>query len=150
MNDKETCGEYYRRAMDEFRMYKNYDDVFAIGFVCGQAEKVMIHACEAAMCRPSADRAPFLFNVLARVSGLYGLTVHKLEYEQSANLQTRETIVEYWLCRDARAVRTVESLESMEINGPAWHVTRASLCGIPTSDVDYRFHERQGFGKRCD
>ena len=143
--EKRTCGEYYRTAMTEFRVLTAYDDIWAAAFVCGQAEKVMIHSCEAAMFRPSADRRTFLVDIVDRVALIYGLMWMPIGVTYAG-----EKTQEIWLCRNGEAERTVQSLRTVEQDSPAWHAIRAGLCGIPSSEVDFAFHQRQGFGKRCD
>lgn len=142
---KKTCGEFYKAALAEFREFTSYEDIFAIGFVCGQAEKSMLHACEAAMFRPSEDRAEFLLGIVERVSALHGLCWRFLAYSHGA-----ETIRELWLCRGESAARQVQSMETMEVNSPAWHATRGQLVGIPSSEIDFAYHQRPCFGERCD
>lgn len=136
--NKPTCGPMYKEALERYAG----DDaelirIFAAGFVSGQAEKVYLGACRAAMFRPSQDRYGMLIETVRDVAQRYGLTV--VEGIGSQN--------EIWVCRpdDAELVRG--QMQYPE-NSPPWHVHRATLCGV--DEIDVRFHLRAGSGERCD
>jgi len=138
MNSKPTCGPLYKAGLD------NYcgDDpervrLFAAGFVSGQAEKVYLGACRAAMFRPSAERLAMLMTVVKEVAERYGLVWLAVENE-------------VWLCRDRDAERTVKEMAGRIPNSPGWHRLRADLCGVPRAECDEYFHLRHGYGQRCD
>jgi hypothetical protein len=136
---KQTCGPLYKLALD---MYAGDDPekmrLFAAGFVSGQAEKVYLGACQAAMFRPSADRAAMINELVKDACERYGLLMWWMLDQ------------EIWLCRDAGTMATVREMAQRTPNSPGWHRLRAMLCGIPVDEIDEKFHERKGAGKRCD
>lgn len=144
---KPTCGPMYKEAIDHYCGSTGPDfcrsndpalvRVFAAGFVSGQAEKVYLGACRAAMFRPSAERYGMLIDVASDVARRYGLTV------------VTGVKFEIWICRDEWAPM-VRTLKDAEENSRIWHECRGFLCGIPFEECDYEFHLREGHGQRCD
>lgn len=137
-----TCGPLYKAGLESFTgMAPDKIRAFAAGFVSGQAEKVYLGACRAAMFRPSAENAPWLLGVVREVAERYGLHVEQLPTSRG---------VEIWLCRSTCAAFTVSHLPEIAENSEDWHEVRGALCGIPPSLIDRRFHERAGWGEACD
>lgn len=174
-----TCGEFYREALRRYSTFE-YDGggthtdprayrAFAAGFVTGQAEKVYLGACVAAMFRPSEDRLSLMRELLDDITPRYGLTVVWMGWprggkrgymgqvavpEPSDPLHDGprvefEAEFEAWICRPASAP-VVARMRLLTRNSPEWHTLRAMLCGVPVGEVDVRFHERVGAGERCD
>lgn len=140
MNDKPTCGPMYKETLEK---YAGNDPalirVFASGWIGGQAEKVYLGACRAAMFRPSQDRRGMILEIVSDVCQRYGLFhVSPIGEKQ-----------EIWICREVNIVQ-VETLKFMSEDSEQWHWHRAWLCGIPTDEVDVKFHLRAGHGARCD
>lgn len=137
---KPTCGPFYKAALDN---YAGIDPVknriFAAGFVSGQAEKVYLGACRAAMFRPSQDRYGDLIETAQDVADRYGLTV-------VAPIGKKQ---EVWICR-TRWAGDVHMLNGLIEDTAEWHELRAWLCGVPDEEVDRVFHLRDGHGERCD
>ena len=124
----ETCKPLYLRLRDALTESKQ---PFAMGFAAGQAEKVYLGACKAAMFRPDAEERELLWHALAVVCEAYGL-------------ERRESPVdgELWIFRSANAWLLDRMLE-IEPDSSGWHIWRAFMCGIPREEVDPRFHERR-------
>jgi hypothetical protein len=112
---------------------------FAAGFVSGQAEKVYLGACRAAMFRPSQDRAGLIADLLADVCRRYGLWF-------ILDVGSKK---EAWICRPS-TMNDVLELKDIEEDTVEWHLARAWLCGVPVNEVDIEFHKRVGAGERCD
>lgn len=137
---KPTCGPLYKDGLD---LYAGGDAasirLFAAGFVSGQAEKVYLGACRAAMFRPSQDRYGMLIETVRDVAFRYGLDV----------VEPIGSKKEIWICR-TRFRQDVASLVEIKEDSPEWHEARAWLCGVPKDEVDIDFHLRSGHGQRCD
>lgn len=134
-----TCGPMYLDALEK---YTGGDPakvrLFAAGFISGQAEKVFLGACGAAMFRPSEAYAPMVRAIVIDCATRYDL------------LWTQEG-AEIWIVRNAALLRTlVCCLERYPENSTEWHMVRGQLCGVPDSELDYEFHLREGYGKPCD
>ena len=129
----------YKEALEKYAATSTEFRAFAAGFVSGQAEKIYLGACRAAMFRPSQDRTATIIEIANDVAARYGLVVvHPIGAKQ-----------EVWICRPANE----EDVRRMTVfieDSPAWHERRAWLCGIPEKDVDLEFHKRAGHGERCD
>lgn len=138
-----TCGVLYLRGFqtETNRASGNEFRLFDAGFIYGQAEKIYIGACHAAMYCPAKDNFPGIREVVERAARIYGLKVTQLETKAG---------VEIWLCGTDVIKRAVEGLHVHAENGENWHLIRGILCGIPTDQIDKQFHLRQGFGEPCD
>lgn len=145
METEVTCGELHRQCRELFRDLKSYDDIFAAGVICGQAEKVYLGACSAAMFRPSVGRYQFCYEAVLRATNIYGLILATLPCHYAG-----EPCVEVWICRNEQASSAVHSLNGMKMNSEAWHATRAELTGIPAAEWDFEYHLRENHGMRCD
>lgn len=142
MQKKEkTCGALFKEGIDR---YAGNDSekrkMFAIGFWYGQAEKVFLNACKAAMFRPSLERNPWALETLREIADHYGLVTVIIEYEN---------MTELWITKPINRTE-VEAIIDVSANSEAWHVRRGLLCGIPTNEIDPIFHLRQGYGKYSD
>ena len=136
--NKQTCGPLYKDGLENFtKMEPSLVRVYAAGFVSGQAEKVYLGACQAAMFRPSEENFEMLYEVVQDVAHRYFLYVELLDTLRG---------VEIWVCRTISVSRSACNLRLCEENSGMWHRERASLCGIPEIEVDPFFHERNGFG----
>ena len=92
----------------------------AMMFVVGNAEKVAIGACRAAMSAPHKKDIHWFRPLHVAVGEEYGLLRHEI---------ARSNRVECWLVRDAAA----HALLRRGIND---NVTRAYLCGIEAGQID--------------
>lgn len=135
--NKPTCGPLYLEGVREFcggdvALQK----AFAAGFVSGQAEKVYLGACKAAMFRPSAETRGWLVPIIDSVCDRYDL---------------RKTFIarEIWITRPVNCDLVIAMI-ALEPNSMAWHHMRGELCGIPEEERDLRFHERTGYAEKCD
>ena len=117
------------------------ESAFAVGFACGQAEKVYLGVCRAAMFRPAAENFEWYTGEVEKVAAAYGLAVVVLESH------CPESPWEIWIARDESCVGGWVWLEA---NSPQWHQERAAVCGIPEREVDVNYHRRAGYGEKCD
>jgi hypothetical protein len=136
---KRTCGPLYNEGMLAYCKNVEEERLFAAGFVSGQAEKVYLGACRAAMFRPSPEKRDMLIEVVVEVAKRYDLAVDYL-------------LDEIWILRRTREDQWAlfSRLQDEEVNSPIWHTWRAYLCGVPAEEVDLDFHKRKGFGEKCD
>lgn len=135
---KTSCGPLYRAAKNHFTGGDPAKErLFAAGFVHGQAEKVYLGACMAAMFRPSTlEKQVMVQEIAEQAAVLYGLVV----------LNIREEI---WICRPDHE-KDVGKLWWMIIDSGLWHCYRGGLCGVPTGEIDNQFHLRQGAKEAAD
>ena len=112
---------------------------FAVGFATGQAEKVHLGVCRAAMFRPSKELFEWYLGEVKQIAENYSLQVSVLACDNS------ETPFEIWIHNGP-----IGEWLSFEINSPDWHRARAKACGIPEDKVDVNYHLKSGYGKRCD
>lgn len=135
---KPTCGPLY---FDGLKNYAGNDPVairlFAAGFISGEAEKVYLGASPAAMFRPSPDFRDMVLALAEDIAIRYELVVKARKDE-------------IWLCRDSTVYELVAGLDWIGKDTPIYHAQRAWLCGVPTSEIDLSFHERKGYGERCE
>ena len=110
---------------------------FLEGWVFGQAEKVYLGACRAAMFRPSPERFDLAWELAGDAARRYGLIRTSL-------------IGEVWLLRNQSAQELLARLRILVPNSLTWHTVRGQLCGVPPEEIDFRFHERPGAGEPCD
>lgn len=137
--NKTTCGPLYFEGVKKYAGDNRASiRLFAAGFVSGEAEKVYLGACKAAMFRPSPEYQPMVQSIVFDVSRRYSLKVAALEPD------------EIWLLRDADAAQLFQNLKEVERDSPMWHWIRGTLCGVPVNEIDAQFHERKGYGERCD
>lgn len=142
MKEKQTCGPLYKAGLESFTgMDAEKIPLFAAGFVSGQAEKIYLGACQAAMFRPSADYHKMVALIVVEVAGRYDLRV--------ATLRTSRGL-EIWLCRSIFVVRSIGMIGGFGENSTLWHERRGTLCGVPASEIDNEFHKRHGYGESCD
>lgn len=138
-----TCGVLYAKQL--FR-YCGTDPgkvrLFSIGMAVGQAEKVYLGACLGAMFRPAAESFSDFRLAILQVADAYGLRYRELDAGGPAP--------EMWLLRDDLALELFSYLPNTPLNSVDWHGTRADLCGVPHSEIDYKFHERKGYQERCE
>ena len=133
-----TCGPLYQDAItahagNDPALYR----AFVGGFIGGQAEKVYLGACRAAMFRPSPENLYLVWKLAGDATRRYRLISSMLGDE-------------VWLLRNIGAFELFEELHDMVPNSPIWHAARGQLCGVPLEEIDYRFHERPGAGEPCD
>lgn len=112
---------------------------FSCGFAAGQAEKVFLGACKAAMFRPSAENFGWYFQEVKIIAEAFGLSVTLL------NSHSSETPYEIWIHKDV-----IGEWLNHEVNSPMWHKSRAEVCGIPAEKVDVDYHLRNGYGQKCE
>lgn len=138
--NKPTCGTLYLESAYQFCRSEQELWAFAAGHVSGNAEKVYLGACDAAMFRPQPESHERLFGIVAAIAGRYGLCVQSLPYELDG-----KTVFEIWISRDG----TGEWL-NFPVNSGAWHAARGNACGVPHGETDFKFHERKGWNEPCD
>ena len=132
-----TCGVLFKQLLEELTDM-NSESILRAGafFIAGQAEKVYLGACPAAMSRPSA--------------GYFGKQLENIwKIAQIYDLKTATYPDEIWICRK-EYIGDVDRMRMLPVNSPAWHHARARLCGIPLKEVDEQFHLRSGYGERAD
>lgn len=138
---KPTCGPLYLAALKRYARTQSEELLFAAGFVYGEAEKIYLGACGAAMFRPSAEMREWLDLIVREAAEHYGLLFRPLNTSRGEEL---------WLLRDQKEDVFFRRLTTEPENTVPWHRIRALLCGIPMTECDDHFHERRGFGERCD
>lgn len=143
MNDnKQTCGPLFLRCLEIFtKRTSNPVCLFSAGHLTGQAEKIYLGACSAAMARPSAEYRPWVLFVATTLSAVYGLEV--------SVFQRPEIEDEIWI-HSKESVGSISNLNLLLVNSPEWHTLRGLLCGIPEASIDFSFHERGGYKEICD
>ncbi|GEM_PF-5054693 len=107
---------------------------FMRGFWAGEAEKVYLGACKAAMFRPDFEKHQWVRADIPTVASRYGL-LHRFFPTSYGG--------ESWIIRP-QYERLVLTLAEFEEDSPAWHIWRARLCGIPDEEIDTEFHLRYG------
>jgi len=142
--DKTTCGPLFSMCLNKFTdMTDKEVRIFAAGHLTGQAEKVYLGACRAAMVRPSEDYRQWCLTVAIHLSSIYGLEISVFEREEIKD--------EIWIHRpDARSQVQLLGCPDIEVNSRFWHMIRGDLCGVPPGHIDHQFHERKGYGEVCD
>jgi hypothetical protein len=132
-----TCPEYTELIASRPESTEAFA-AHALGFMHGQAEKVMSGACRAFMVRPDATWMAWACRGMHLVCQHYGLL-------QCTDLRNGEI----WGCADEQVRRRLQwVLRYGEKNNAAWHIRRAELCGIQA--VDTRYHERSTYGAKCE
>lgn len=141
-NDQQTCGPKFSAALSYFaRITQDPVQLFSAGHMTGQAEKVYLGACTAAMFRPSLEYSAWAFQAAVYLAGLYGLSVSTFGREDIAD--------EIWIHRTNRT-ENVQNIQFEDFNSSAWHILRGMLCGVPIGEIDTEFHLRKGYAKPCD
>lgn len=136
-----TCGVLYQESVAQFCVTDAERAAFAAGHVSGQAEKVYLGACRAAMFRPQPENMLWLLSVVEKVAERYGLRVECLSYDFKGLASD-----EIWISRNG----FTQDLAGIVVNSRTWHVLRGRACGIPDAELDCEFHFRQGYNKPCD
>ena len=140
MTIAKTCGPLYFAS----RTLTGHDaDIkpFAAGFATGLCEKVYLGACFGAMLRPAREDFDWLLATVKVVVRVYDLTVNEYRYPENG---PRAGSREIWILNDNPvAGYTYRQMIKMTVNTPGWHTARGQLCGIPSDQIDYAFHERQ-------
>lgn len=141
---KVTCGILFNKCLNHFTSMLSDDPIllFASGMAVGQAEKIFLGACQAAMFRPSPENQAKMLSVCVYLSGVYGLEVSVFQREEIAN--------EIWLHNGKCVDLLSRTLTTEEVNSPIWHTVRGVLCGVPFNQVDLDFHKRRGYREVCD
>ena len=135
-SDKKTCGPLYQEQLKQFVGNDRELRLFTAGFITGQAEKIYLGACGAAMFRPSPEHKGLVTELVEIASVTYGLCSNNIGEE-------------IWLFHPDVAPAFIR-LKSIIPNTITAHFMRATLCGVPLREIDYKFHERNGYGKDCD
>lgn len=130
----EAIRLYYGQTQETYRAY-------AAGFAAGQAEKVYLGVCKAAMFRPSKEHFDWYANEVFRIAENYGLR------SITMSTDSPETPYEIWIYEKGFKIL---AWVHHPINSAEWHQLRAEACGIPADKVDLNYHMRSGYGERCD
>lgn len=139
---KATCGPLYKAGLESFTgMDPDKIPIFAAGFISGQAEKIYLGACQAAMFRPPKEWVGVVSEIAHEVADRYGLEGVCLPTSRGEEL---------WMVRSPAVRTSILGLLDMPENSPEWHERRGLLCGVPPYHIDVNFHERSGYGVRCD
>lgn len=142
-----TCGTLQQQLWKTFltgSLMEAAPDIaygtFAVGFMAGQAEKVILGACQAFMIRPAPDWWTWAKEAMALTCTHYGMKLYIARDEG-----------ELWGCANFSVLQRVHAtLKREEKNSPRWHQLRGTLCGIPASILDQNYHQREGYGARCE
>ncbi len=141
MKPTKVVGKVTQRLRELYAPTEDLAEVFACGFAAGQAEKVYLGACKAAMFRPSSESFEWYQSQVKQIAKLYGLVCTILDSH------CVETPYEVWIHRDGVQIG---AWLKHEPNSPEWHKLRAEACGIPADEVDVDYHLRSGYGEKCD
>lgn len=136
-----VVGKVTQQLRDEFSHNEDLAEAFACGFAAGQAEKVYLGACPAAMFRPGLDNFDWYAGQVKKIAKGFGLTHTILDSH------CPETPYELWIHREGVQIGVWLKHEP---NSPEWHKLRAEACGIPSDEVDVDYHLRSGYGEKCD
>jgi hypothetical protein len=141
MTTKHRCGTLHARAMEHFcGRDEERIRLFTAGFITGQAEKIHLGACRAAMLRPALQHRELVRQILNYTCALYGL---QWEFLDSCG--------EFWLFEDDYRAHVdmidqmAQRINERELTAYEWHdyhLERGRLCGIPITQIDGRYHER--------
>lgn len=143
-NEKVTCGPLFQKCLAYFTSHYS-DDLtllYAAGMASGQAEKIYLGACQAAMFRPSKEHHGKMLAVCVYLSGVYGLEVSVFNRPEIWN--------EIWLHTDKCGHLLYNTLHNEDVDSPIWHTVRGMLCGVPFNQIDSDFHLRRGYREDCD
>ena len=146
-----TCGTLYRLFEEQcpFLAFLHpaaipHGDVRladrALGHMRGQAEKVYLGACCAFMIRPASDWFAWAQAAMTYTCEHYGLVLHIARDEGELWGRTADSIAKH----------AMDALEKEPKNTETWHALRAELCGIPREQLDTEYHQRAGWGTRCE
>lgn len=142
MDNKTTCGPLFLRCLEEFADNQECElRAFSAGHMVGQAEKIYLGACSAAMFRPSPSYREWAVIAAIKISAIYGLQVSVFEREEIKD--------EIWIHKKTLNWE-ISLLNGLDVNSPEWHSLRGRLCGIPEYDLDPNFHLREGYNLPCD
>jgi hypothetical protein len=120
--------ERYNSSLEHYKY-------FCYGFAAGQAEKVYLGVCNAAMFRPAKEQTWYLEEIKI-IANNFGLEVTVLDSE------CPDTPQEIWIHN-----KPIGAWLAHPMNSPEWHKLRAMACGIPNCDPNY--HMREGYGERA-
>jgi hypothetical protein len=120
--------ERYNSSLEHYKY-------FCYGFAAGQAEKVYLGVCNAAMFRPAKEQDWYLSEIRV-IAENFGLQLTVLDS------QTPDTPNEIWIHKEP-----IGAWLAHPMNSPEWHRLRAEACGIPNYDPNY--HMREGYGERA-
>lgn len=134
--ERVSCSVLMKRVYDLYNPEGDEQKLesFTAGFWCGQAEKVYLGACKAAMFRPNFEKRPEAIDTIKKVVSVYGLVWHVLPTSYGDEL---------WIMRPQHLQEVLDVLLCRE-DSPTWHERRARLCGIPEEEIDVNFHLRRG------
>lgn len=140
---KPTCGplfaECLRTALD---VTTDPVKLFSAGHITGQAEKIHLGGCSAAMFRPSDQYHEWVISFARSAVRTYNLYLFLPEREEIKD--------EIWIHNRESTFLLRYTLEQEDVNSCVWHSVRGLLCGVPFNLIDYSFHLRKGYGQVCD
>lgn len=148
MTSDATCGSLYHALVTQlFPDHPLLDKApaeqlpfacFALGTMQGQAEKVALGACRMFLIRPAPEWYAWALEAMHYICTHYGLLVIE-------NATPREIwgVHPAWRWVANRAQATLYPSADA-------HYLRAQLCGIPPSQIDLHYHERESHGQRCE
>ncbi len=141
-SSKPTCGPLFLKCLEEFAGDSTPLLMsFSAGHMVGQAEKIYLGACSAAMFRPSPEYREWLIVAAVKISIIYDLEVSCFDIDEIRD--------EVWL-HSKTCKQELHRLMMLQVNSPNWHYIRGKLCGIPTDKIDTEFHLRKGYNQPCD
>lgn len=141
MKSNQTCGPLFLECVKEFVSDINLMKIFSAGHMTGQAEKIYLGACAAAMFRPNPEYQEWALVAALKIANIYKLEVSVFEREEMKN--------EIWI-HAPTATREIAMLKDVDFNSPEWHTLRGRLCGVPEYNLDTEFHLRYGYNIPCD
>ncbi|MFA5987585.1 MAG: hypothetical protein WC797_02965 [Candidatus Paceibacterota bacterium] len=106
--------------------------LFNAGSWDGQAQKIYLGACPAAMFRLPLNKLLSGMKLAKIIAKNYGLNAFNVNNE-------------IWIIQP-KYKKYLKIMMTLPENSAGWHLLRAILCGIPLDNVDVEYHLRKGFG----
>lgn len=153
-SEQKTCGEFYLETVREFCQTDADRMAFTAGAIYGQAEKVFLGACPAAMFRTQETNFSAVLDIVHRICQRFELQQRVINYSWPSKpgddcFPAEHSAREIWIFKPNESRKFAKWLEYPP-NSVLWHCHRADDCGIPNSMVDPFFHQRKGFNKIAD
>jgi len=145
MSEEVACGVLYQQNLDKFVAgSKERFSAFTAGYICGQAEKVHLGTCSAAMFRVGEEHWQHVVKLVTGIAKRFNLRLMMYVSHVSG-------VREIWLLDGTPAtLRFYRRMANVECDTPEYHLIRALLCGVSSHRVDLEYHQRPGYNEECD
>lgn len=139
-----SCGPFARAVQDRYAQNDGERRAYWAGVIYGNAEKVFLGACHAAMFKPRAENFGECLEIVQAIAGLYRLQVRATDYSVDG-----KTVREIWIYKP-HSFKVFGTWLQHPVNSQYWHYHRGRACGVPEHELDLQFHLRQGHDEVCD